>query len=76
MKFSISIASDDPSDFDFGIDMEIGQTPGPHYTPTDTDIINLVNAIVASDYVQNMTWLGTPQLEYIATPQDPRVVFP
>ena len=76
MLFNMSFTSDDPGDFDFACVVNIDHTPGPPYVPTDADIIALGNAIVASDYVQHMSWLGTPQLGFIGTPQDPRTVYP
>lgn len=43
--------------------------------PSDADLLDLANVILASDLVQNMSWTGTPALDSVTVP-DVRILFP
>lgn len=43
--------------------------------PTDAELIDIGNHLLASDYIQNQTWGSAAELDYISA-MDGRSIFP
>jgi hypothetical protein len=72
----IHIVSPSPNDGDLYFDVELPIVANAGATqPTDAELIDIGNRLLASDYVQNQAWGGTAALDTIDVPSA-RTVYP
>lgn len=70
------VISPSPNDGDMFLDLEVPIIAAAGVNqPTDAELIDLGNRLVASDYVQNQTWGATAELVSIEVPAS-RTVYP
>ena len=75
VRFHIVSPSPNEGDLYLEIQVPIIASAGSDEQPSDAELIDLGNRLVASDYVQNQSWGGTAALDTIEAPAA-RTVYP
>jgi hypothetical protein len=75
IQIHIQAADPNAGDVEFKIDYPL-LTAASMPQPTDAQMVDLGQRIVASDYIQNQPWGATAALDWISAPASDRGIYP